>query len=139
VVDARSKAEIEVLFDELAGDVANILAADAGVVRPLRRRITVRGETERSAVLIEKIFLLKTEPRVGVVENGRTLVGGVWCLLIGHHDFAHHQSAIGARGIRIQATGFSTQSELWPSACMVEEPSKPHSGSCSSVGNGQIP
>src|SRR5882724_13396813 len=33
------------------------------------------------------------------------------------------------------ATGFSTQSELWPSACCVEEPSKPHSGSCSSVGN----
>src|SRR5882757_4533654 len=32
-------------------------------------------------------------------------------------------------------TGFSTQSELWPSACMVDEPSKPHSGSCSSVGN----
>src|SRR6478736_7716848 len=33
------------------------------------------------------------------------------------------------------ATGFSTQSELWPSACWVEEPSKPQSGSCSSVGN----
>src|SRR3954468_21333087 len=33
------------------------------------------------------------------------------------------------------ATGFSTQSELWPSACCVEDPSKPHSGSCSSVGN----
>src|ERR1700719_5111211 len=33
------------------------------------------------------------------------------------------------------ATGFSTQSELLPSACMVELPSKPHSGSCSSVGN----
>src|SRR5712664_1967742 len=33
------------------------------------------------------------------------------------------------------ATGFSTQSELWPSACRVELPSKPHSGSCSSVGN----
>src|SRR5262245_40500017 len=32
------------------------------------------------------------------------------------------------------ATGFSTQSELWPSACMVELPSKPHSGSCASVG-----
>src|SRR3954454_14780891 len=32
-------------------------------------------------------------------------------------------------------TGFSTQSEEWPSACRVEEPSKPHSGSCSSVGN----
>src|SRR6478752_288267 len=33
------------------------------------------------------------------------------------------------------ATGFSTQSELRPSACIVEEPSKPQSGSCSSVGN----
>src|SRR3984957_21130125 len=33
------------------------------------------------------------------------------------------------------ATGLSTQSELWPSACMVELPSKPHSGSWSSVGN----
>ena len=33
-----------------------------------------------------------------------------------------------------RATGFSTQSELRPSACMVELPSKPHSGSCSSVG-----
>src|ERR1700751_4416506 len=32
------------------------------------------------------------------------------------------------------ATGLSTQSELWPSACMVDEPSKPHRGSCSSVG-----
>src|SRR6266852_7617830 len=33
------------------------------------------------------------------------------------------------------ATGLSTQSELWPSACRVELPSKPHSGSCSNVGN----
>src|SRR6187200_2602965 len=31
-------------------------------------------------------------------------------------------------------TGFSTQSELRPSACIVELPSKPQSGSCSSVG-----
>src|SRR6202022_1296330 len=32
-------------------------------------------------------------------------------------------------------TGLRTQSELLPSACIVELPSKPHSGSCSSVGN----
>src|ERR1700693_1573045 len=31
-------------------------------------------------------------------------------------------------------TGFRTQSELLPSACMVELPSKPHKGSCSSDG-----
>src|SRR5882724_5671958 len=33
------------------------------------------------------------------------------------------------------ATGLSTQSELWPSACRVELPSKPHSGSCSRAGS----
>ena len=32
------------------------------------------------------------------------------------------------------ATGLSMQSELRPSACWVELPSKPHIGSCSSVG-----
>ena len=32
------------------------------------------------------------------------------------------------------ATGFSPQSELWPSACLVELPSKPHMGNSSSVG-----
>src|ERR1700754_236152 len=32
-------------------------------------------------------------------------------------------------------TGFRMQAELLPSACIVELPSKPHSGSCSSVGN----
>src|SRR5215213_7475526 len=32
-------------------------------------------------------------------------------------------------------TGFRTQSELRPSACMVELPSNPHNGSCSSDGN----
>src|ERR1700710_2729207 len=32
------------------------------------------------------------------------------------------------------ATGLSTQSDERPSACIVEEPSKPHSGSCSSFG-----
>src|ERR1700733_13605737 len=31
-------------------------------------------------------------------------------------------------------TGFRTQSELLPSACLVELPSKPHNGSCSSDG-----
>src|ERR1700733_15374480 len=31
------------------------------------------------------------------------------------------------------ATGLSTQSELLPSACKVELPSKPHSGTCSSA------
>src|SRR5215472_1060948 len=79
----------------LRGDVADVVVADSGVIRALRRGIPAGRETERPAVLIEEIFLLETEPRVGIVENGRALVGGMRRLAVGHHDFAHYQHAIG--------------------------------------------
>src|SRR5581483_2858706 len=74
VVDAGREAEIEMLFDQLAGDVADILVADARVIRTLRGGIAMFREAQRTAVLVEEILLLEAEPRVGIVEDGGTLV-----------------------------------------------------------------
>ena len=101
VVDAGSEAEVEMLFDDLAGDAADVRVADAGVIRALRRRIACGREAERTAVLVEEVFLLEAEPGACVVEDGGALVRGVRGLAVGHHDFAHHQRAVVARGVRI--------------------------------------
>ena len=47
------------LLDNPARDIADVLVANAGVVRTLRRMITSFGETERAAVLIQEIFCSK--------------------------------------------------------------------------------
>ena len=79
------------LFDDLAGYVANVLVADASVIGALRRRKAVVGESERASVLIEEIFLLEAEPRSRIVQNGRTGVGGVRRDAVGQHDFTHDE------------------------------------------------
>ena len=103
MVDAGGETEIEVLFDHLAGDRADILVADAGVVGALRRRIAGLREAERAAVLVEEIFLLEAEPGAVIVEDGCPLVRWVWRLAVRHHDFAHHQHAVLARAVRENA------------------------------------
>ena len=107
VVDAGVEAEVEVLFDDFAGDFAHVFVTHAGVVFTLGVGVTTAlGEPEGYAVAVEEVFLFEPEPRVGVINDGCARVAGVWCLAIGHHDFAHHEHAIAAGGVWVACNGF---------------------------------
>ena len=104
VVDTGIQTQVEMLFDDLTGDVADILEADTGVIRTLRGGVAIDREAERTTVLIKEIFLLETEPRARVVKNGGAGVGDVRravCVV----DFAHHQDTILASGVEIHGDG----------------------------------
>ena len=101
VVDASFEAKIEVLLDDLTGDIADVFITYAAIVRALRSGVAVFRETEGTSILIEEIFLLEAEPSAGIVEDGSTGVGGVRSHAIGHHDLAHDQRAIEAGGVGV--------------------------------------
>src|SRR5204862_7897445 len=67
--DAGLDAEVDVLVDDLPGDVADVLEADAGVVLALRRGEALVREPERRAVPVQEVLLLEAEPGVGVVAD----------------------------------------------------------------------
>ena len=67
VIDSGVEAEIEVLIDNGASEVADISVTDTRIIFALGIRVTGFGKAERPSVLIEKIFLLKTEPGVRIV------------------------------------------------------------------------
>ena len=105
MVDAGIDTEIEVLVDNLTGDVATRIVADPGVVHALGSGISILGEAERAAVLVEKIFLLEAEPSAGIIEDGRAGVGGVG-REIGVENFTQDDGAVALGGVRIDRDRF---------------------------------
>ena len=105
VVDACFEAKVEMLFNDFASDIADVLVADAGVVRALRSRVAGFREAERTAVLVEEVFLLEAEPCVFIVEDGRAAVGFMRGDAVRHHDFAHDESAVRTGRVRIDGDG----------------------------------
>ena len=101
MIDAGIQTDIEVLFDDLTGDVADVIVSDAGVVRALRGWVTIFRETERAAILIKEILLLKTEPGIRIIQDGGTVIGSVR-RTVGIIDLTHDENAILAGAVRIE-------------------------------------
>ena len=60
VVDAGIQTKIQMGIDDFAGDVADGIVTDTGVILSLRRReAAALGKTERCAVLEKEVFLQK--------------------------------------------------------------------------------
>ena len=98
VVDASIETSIEMLFHNGASDVTHIAVAYPRIVTTLRCRIATFGESERATVLVEEVFLLKSEPGVFVVEDGGTGVGRMRGT-IGKQHLSHHDKAVYAAGV----------------------------------------
>src|SRR6185312_10568969 len=103
-IDAGIKTNIDVLFDDFTRHRSDVFVADAGVIRALWRGETANGESERSTVFVEEIFLFKTEPRIRIIRNGCARIGrarhtGVLVC------FAHHQDAVFSRAVWIDGHG----------------------------------
>src|SRR6516162_7304490 len=101
-VDASVEAQINVLLGQFTSGATDALETNASVIFALRIRIaSAAGETERSIVLPEEIFLLEAKPRAGIVQNRCATIARMGGLHVGHVNFAHHQRAIPAGGIGI--------------------------------------
>ena len=106
MIDASGKTEFQVFFDDFTGQAAHIFVAHTAVVRALGdTRVAVFGEAERTPALIEKIFLLKTNPQIRVVLDGSARVGGMRSA-IGVQDFAKNDISVLAACVRIQSHRF---------------------------------
>ena len=97
VVDACVQTEIEVLLDDLAGDVTHVLVACAAIVWALADAWeTIHWEAKWAAILIEEVFLFETEPCTWIIKDRGTCIGWVRGHAIWHHDFAHDDRAVAA-------------------------------------------
>ena len=105
VVDSHLEADIEVLLDDLTGDVTDGGIADSAVELALRLvGPATLGETEGLSVPIKKILLLESEPGVGIIEDRGTGIGRMW-LAIGEKDLTHDEVAVLAGRIDVAGYG----------------------------------
>ena len=103
-VDSGVEADVDVLLDDLAGHRADVLVADAGVVRALGLGEAARGEAKGRAVLEEEVLLLEAEPGARIIRDGGAGVRGVGDAGV-EVGLAHHEHAVLAGGVREDRDG----------------------------------
>ncbi len=105
VIDSHLEADIEVLLDDLTGDVTDGGIADSAVELALRLvGPATLGETEGLSVPVEEILLLESEPGVGIIEDRGTGIGRMR-LAVGEKDLAHDEVAVLAGRIDVAGDG----------------------------------
>ena len=97
-VDAGRDADVDVLLDDLSRDAADILVADAGVVRTLRSGVTARGKPSGTPSLNRKYSCSK--PNQASASSGivARVLRGVR-LAAGQHHLVHDEEAVLAGAI----------------------------------------
>src|SRR5687768_6016911 len=73
-VDSGVQTDVDVLFNELTRHVADVLVANASVVRTLRTGESAGRKAEGRAVLVKEILLLEAKPRFRIVRNRRARI-----------------------------------------------------------------
>lgn len=106
VVDACVEADVEVLLNDVTGDITYVAVTSAAVVFTLwgGEAVGIFGPTERATFGMEEVFLFESNPESVVFRNGGAGIAGVGST-VRKHDFTHYEEAVLAGTVGVERHG----------------------------------